>query len=259
MQKRFAFIVLLASFGSGCVTIDAGQAGVVWHARGGTDEHVLGEGLHYVRPYDQVESYDLRSRQQNERLEVLAVNGLAIVLDTSIRYHIVPTEVRALHTELGPSYYGVIIGPVLRSQARRVVGRYTPEEIYSTKRELIEREMREAVEKATLGKHVVLEAILVRNVQLPPTIQQAIMDKLSEEQSALKMTYVLDGARKEAERKQIEARGIAAFQDIVSAKLSEAFLRWKQVEALERLALSPNAKTVMLSGRDSPILLEPTR
>jgi len=245
---------------SGCATVGAGQAGVVWHARTGTDPKPLDEGFHYLSPYDQVVIYDLRTLQKNEQLHVLASNGLSLALDTTIRYHIVPEEVSALHREAGPDYYNVLLGPVLRSQARRVVGRYTPEEIYSTKRELIEREMREAVEKATHGKHLALEAILVRNVDLPTMIQRAIVDKLSEEQSSLKMKFVLEHAEQEAQRKAIEARGIAEFQQIVSAKLTDPLLRWKQIEALEKLAQSNNAKVVMLgSSRDLPMVLEQPR
>ena len=188
---------------------------------------------------------------------MLASNGLSIALDTTIRFHIVPEEVSALHKEAGPDYYNVLLGPVLRSQARRVVGRYTPEEIYSTKREIIEREMREAVEKALHGKHVALEAILVRNVELPLMIQRAIVDKLSEEQASLKMKYVLDRATQEAQRKAIEAKGIAEFQQIVSAKLNESLLRWKQIEALEKLSQSNNAKVVMIgASRDTPMMID---
>jgi regulator of protease activity HflC (stomatin/prohibitin superfamily) len=165
-----------------------------------------------------------------------------------------------LHRQVGSNYYDVILGPVLRSQARRVVGRYNPEEIYSTKRELIEREMRQAIDKAIVGNHIILEAVLVRNVELPPMLQKAIVDKLSEEQNALRMKFVIDHEKEEAERKKIEAGGIAAFQDIVAAKITESLLRWKQIEAMAQLAQSPNAKVVMLGGaKDFPMLVDPAR
>ena len=201
-RMRKALIVAFC-FAAGCVTITSGQAGVLWHSRSGTDPTPLGEGWHLITPLDQVTLYDLRTQERNEKLEVLAVNGLQLGFDTSVRFHVVPGEVAALHREVGPEYYDVILGPVLRSQARRVVGRYTPEEIYSTKRELIEREMRIAVEQAIQGKHIVLEAILVRDVALPTMIQKAIMDKLAEEQHALKMKYVIEHERLEADRRVI--------------------------------------------------------
>ena len=256
MGRFVAALVLV----TGCATVGAGQGGVLWRAASGTDPQPLGEGWHYVSPRDEVVIYDLRVQQRNEKLQVLAANGLSLSLDTTVRFHVAPKEVASLHREVGPSYYDIILGPVLRSQARRVVGRYIPEEIYSTKRELIEREMRNAIEKAIGGTHIVLEAVLVRNVELPPMLQKAIVDKLTEEQSALKMKFVIDHEREEAERKKIEAQGIAQFQDIVAAKLSDPLLRWKQIEALSRLALSPNAKVVMLGGgKDLPMMMEPGR
>lgn len=258
---RFSIVALLLS-GSGCATVGPGQAGVLWRSTGGTDLEPVTEGWHYVAPFNQLTIYDLRTLEHNEQLQVLASNGLQLGLDTSVRFHVVPKDVAALHREVGPDYYNVILGPVLRSQARRVVGRYTPEEIYSTKRELIEREMRQAVDKAIEGKHLVLEAILVRNVELPQMIQRAIMDKLGEEQRALKMKFVIEHERLEADRKTIEAEGIAAFQNTVAAHLSESLLRWKQIEALDKLAASPNAKVVLLggNGRDTPpIMMETPR
>jgi regulator of protease activity HflC (stomatin/prohibitin superfamily) len=257
MSRWFAALLMASS---GCATVGAGQAGVLWRASGGTDPTPVGEGWHYVSPRDELVLYDLRTQQRNEQLHILASNGLSLSLDTTVRFRVAPAEVSALHREVGPDYYSVILGPVLRSQARRVVGRYTPEEIYSTRRELIEREMREAIGKAIEGKHLVLEAVLVRNVELPPMIQKAIVDKLAEEQNALRMRFVLEHEQKEAERKKIEASGIAAFQDIVAAKLNGPLLRWKQIEALERLATSTNAKVVMLGGgKDTPMMLETPR
>lgn len=256
---RMLLVAVIGMMATGCVTVGAGQAAVVWHARSGTDPQALSEGFHTLSAYDEVALYDLRTQQRNEQLQVLAANGLSLTLDTTIRYHVVANEVSALHRQIGPDYYNVILGPVLRSQARRVVGRYTPEEIYSTKREVIEREMREAVENATAGKHVQLEAILVRNVALPDMIQKAIVDKLAEEQSSLKMKYVIQREAQEAERKKIEAHGIALFQDIISSRLTEATLRWKQIDVQERLALSNNAKVIMMGNcKDAPMLLEST-
>jgi regulator of protease activity HflC (stomatin/prohibitin superfamily) len=157
----------------------------------------------------------VRSQERAERLEVQSSDGLGIVLDTSVRFHAIPGEVPALDQELGPDYYAVLIGPTLRSQARRVVGRFKPEEIYSTQRELIERQIREGVDAAIKGRHIALEAVLVRNVTLPEQLQAAITNKLEAEQSALKMKFViaqqqaedekqLNATRAKAERAKIE-------------------------------------------------------
>jgi regulator of protease activity HflC (stomatin/prohibitin superfamily) len=215
--------------------------------------------------------YSARSQERTERLEVQSADGLGIVLDTSIRYHIVPDEVLALDQELGPEYYGVLLGPTLKSQARRVVGRFKPDEIYSTERELIERQIRDGVEAAIKGRHVVLEAVLVRNVILPAQIQQAITDKLSAEQTALKMQYViaqqaaenqkqLDIARATAERQKIEAEAAADakrieaqatddYQRLVAQHLSPAILKLQEIVAQKALAQSPNAKLVLMGAQ----------
>src|SRR5581483_4169971 len=233
--------ILLAIAVSGCATVGAGQAGVLWRASDGTDPTPVKEGRHFLFPWEKLTLYDLRTQEKNEKLDVLAANGLALALYTTIHYHVDPSEVSELHRQVGPDYYEVLIGPVLRSRARRVVGRYTPEEIYSSKRDLIEWEILEAVDEALQGKHLSVEIVLVRNVQMPATIQSAIIDKLAEEQRSLAMRYVIEHERLEADRKAIEATGIAAFQDAVASNLTEPLLRWKQIEALNRLAASKNA------------------
>ena len=138
-----------------------------------------------------------------------------------------------------------------------MVAHFTPEEIYSTKREQIGDGIETAVQKAMEGKHVLIEAILVRNVQLPDKITAAIAEKLQEEQLAQKMKYTLERERKEAERKGIEAAGIAEFQKIVSAGISDALLRWKGIEATQALASSDNTKVIVIgSGKSGlPIIL----
>jgi regulator of protease activity HflC (stomatin/prohibitin superfamily) len=261
MGKRWSAMALstLVGVSTGCVSIGSGQRGVVWSPRGGTNLLTLGEGIHARSPLEEVTLYDLRTQLRNEQLHVLAGNGLSMSLDTTVRFHLVAADVAPLHREIGPTYYDLILGPVLRSQSRRVVGRYLPEDIYSSKRELIEREIREAVQKAIEGKHIELEAILIRNVGLPPTIEAAINSKAQAEQEALKMQFILQRERMEADRKSVEAAGIARYQDIIAAKLPENYLRWKQIEALADLSKSQNAKVIVLGNpRDlAPVLLAP--
>jgi regulator of protease activity HflC (stomatin/prohibitin superfamily) len=138
-----------------------------------------------------------------------------------------------------------------------VVGRYSPEEIYSTKREQIEREIREDVTRKLDGSHLRVNAILIREVHLPPVVQEAIQAKLREEQRALEMRFVLDRSRQEAERKRIEAKGIADYQATISQELSDKILAWQGIEATEKLAESPNAKVVVIgSGKEGlPLIL----
>lgn len=263
MQRTFLWIgivgIMLLSlpFLSCFRTIDSGRAGVVWKLIGGTQPDVLGEGLHVVAPWNRLTRYDARTQDHREELHILTLNGLSVALEASIRYRPVQEELPRLHAEIGPEYYDVILAPVLRSEARKVGGRYAAEEIYSTKREVVEREVLEEAKRAIEGKHVELEAILIRDVDLPENIKRAISEKLEEEQKALKMEFTLNRERQEAERKRIEAAGIADFQRIVATGISQELLRWKGIEATESLAQSPNAKVVVIgSGKDGlPLIL----
>ena len=238
-------------------TVGPGRAGVLWRASSGTQSGAYGEGLYYLAPWNDLYVYDLRSMSHDEVLDIIAVNGLGIKLDASVRYHLAPNEVVALQREIGPEYYPKILEPVLRSEARRVLGRYTPEEIYSTKRDLIEREIREGLRAKIEGKHIVLEAILIRNVELPDAIRHAIDQKLAAEQDVLKMKYVLEVARSVAEQRRIEAQGIADYNRTVTASLTPPILEFERIQQLNRLAASANAKTVVMGpgAGTAPVLL----
>lgn len=194
---------------------------------------------------------------RDETLDVIAVNGLGIKLEASVRYHLNPSEVVSLQREIGPDYYSKILEPVLRSEARRVFGRYTPEEIYSTKREIVEREIREGQYAKIEGKHIVLEAILIRNVELPEAIRHAIDQKLAAEQEVLKMKYVLEVSTSAADERRIEAQGIADYNHIIAASLSPPILDFERIQQLNKLAASSNAKTVVIGERagGTPMLL----
>jgi len=240
-----------------CTTIPSGRSGVEWTPLNGTMKHTLGEGLHMVSPFSRIYMVDLREQQQDIDLDVLADNGLEIKLKTSILYQPVAGQEPELIKETGPQYFATLIGPHVRSSARRVVGRYSPEEIYSTKREQIEREIREDVAQKLAGTHLRVNALLIREVHLPEVVQSAIQAKLEEEQKALEMRFVLDRSRQEAENRRIEAAGIADYQSTIAKTLSDKILAWQGIEATEKLAESPNAKVVVIgSGKDGlPLIL----
>jgi regulator of protease activity HflC (stomatin/prohibitin superfamily) len=250
-------LIYCTALGSCATTIGPGRIGVMWHASNGTEDETYHEGLYYVAPWNDLYVYDLRSMSHDEVLNVIAVNGLGIKLDASVRYHLAPSEVVAVQREIGPEYYQKILEPVLRSEARRVLGRYTPEEIYSTKRDLIEREIREGLRAKIEGKHIVLEAILIRNVELPDAIRHAIDQKLAAEQDVLKMKYVLEVAKSVADQRRIEAQGVSDYNKIIAAGLSPAILEFERIQQLNRLAASTNAKTVVIGpgATNTPVLL----
>lgn len=241
------------------INIDAGYNGIVFRPFGGglDKENTLGQGFHVIAPWNKVFKYDTRIQEQTEEMDVLAENGLNIHIDLSFRFRAVPTEVGYLHEEIGTEYASKIVMPEIRSATRKVIGKYLPEELYSSKREAIQTEIYEQTEENLKPRHVHLDAVLIRSVQLPDKIKKAIESKLEQQQQRDEYEFRIQKERKEAERKEIEAAGIKAFQDIVSDGISERYLKWKGIEATQELANSENSKVVIIGSGDGglPIIL----
>lgn len=255
-------IVAAAPFmvGCRCPVVQSGHRAIVFKTLGGgTAKKTLGEGMHVMPIWNGIISYDLRVRELKEQLSVLSNNGLAIRVEASVRVRPNPAEIFELQTEIGPSYSEIVVAPVVRSEARKVFGRYAPEEIYSTRREEIEKQIYEEVARALQGKHVVVEAVLIRDVELPETIKSAIADKLAEEQRSQKMRFTLDKERQEAQRKLIEGEGIAKYQSIVRQGLTTEYLQFKGIEATTKLAESPNTKIIVVGNSKGglPLVFQP--
>jgi regulator of protease activity HflC (stomatin/prohibitin superfamily) len=230
LSSLLASALALATSACSYARVGSGEVAIV-RTPDGVEKKVYPPGDWHIGIWDTPVTYSVRSQEREEQLEVLASNGLSIVLDTSVRYHIVPTQAVELDQELGPHYYSVLIGPSVRSQARRVVGRFQPEEIYSTQREAIERQVREGVENAIKDRHIVLEAVLIRNVKLPNSIQLAINNKLEAEQHALKMKYVLAQAEAEEKQKLMQVQAEAERRKIQSEATAQALRVQAQADA----------------------------
>lgn len=251
---------LIAGIAAGCMTttIDSGEAGVRYSIFGGTDlDQTYGEGLNVHAPWVNVIEYDVRVQEQNEEVNVLSSNGLAIGSDISIRWRPVSAELPRLHTTYGPDYYRKLIQPELRSATREVVGRYTPEELYSSKRTELQEQIMTKVRNAAQRQHIAIDAVLIRDVRLPEQIQRAIENKLKEEQEAERYEFTLRKEKLEADRKRIEAEGQAEYQRLITASLSAQFLQYKGIEATQQIAQSPNAKTIIVGGGGTglPVIL----
>ena len=255
-------IVALIALLNSVVTIGPGEAGVIFRPLGmGVDtvHPPLSEGVHIVAPWNTVYVYNIRQQQLFETMKVLSQDGLDIKLDASIWFQPVVKDLAKLHKFRGRTYVDDVLKPAVRSATRSVVGRYTPEQIYSTKREAIQQEIYDETRKILANQYVQLNKILVRDVTLPTTIKTAIERKLKQQQEALEYEFKLQKEKKEAERKRIEAQGIRDFQHIVTEGISDKLLRWKGIEATLKLAESPNAKVIVIgSGKDGlPIILNP--
>ena len=253
-------IVLLFIFGASMfVTIHPGQKGVLFETLGdGLDkETVYGQGLHIIAPWNDMIVYDVKETETFEKMQVLSSNGLPIKIDLSIIHHPVHERIGYLHDNLGENYLEKIIKPAVRSVTREVIGNYLPEELYNTKRKEIEDEIFSKTQDIVTGKDINLPAIYIRDVTLPQTLVTAIEQKLKQEQESLEYEFKIDKARKEAERKEIEANGIAKFQQIVNQTITPQLLKWKGVEATQEIAKSTNAKVIVIGNGDGdlPIIL----
>ena len=253
-------VILLFIFGSSMfVTINPGQKGVLFETLGeGLDkETVYGQGLHIIAPWNDMIVYDVKETETFEKMEVLSKNGLSIKIDLSILHHPVQDKIGYLHDNIGKNYLEKIIKPAVRSVTREVIGNYLPEELYSTKRTEIEQEIYDQTNVIVVDKYINLPAIYIRDVTLPQTLKTAIEQKLKQEQESLEYEFKIDKARKEAERKEIEANGIAKFQKIVNQTITPQLLKWKGVEATQEIAKSSNAKVIVIGNGDGdlPIIL----
>lgn len=256
-----AVVIFIGMFTSTLfVTIPPGQEGILFKRfAGGIDpnDKTFEQGFHVIAPWNKLIVYDVRIQERNEEMDVLTSNGLTIHVDVSIRYLPMKGQIGHIHNTLGMGYADKVVIPEVRSATRKIIGRYTPEEFYSTKRETVQTEIGVAVADALVKNNIKLDALLLRSIQLPPTIKAAIERKLKQEQESLEYVFRLEKERKEAQRKEIEAMGVKKFQDIVSKGISENYLRWKGIEATESLANSENSKTVIIgSGKDGlPLIL----
>ncbi len=232
------------------LTIEPGMEGVLFKRfSGGIDkEKVYNQGFHVIMPWNKVFQYEIRTKEGEESMSVLSKNGLTIQVDLSYRYMPKSGRIGYLHEEIGPNYLGRIIIPEIRSATREVIGKYLPEELYSTKREAIQDEIFQLTLESCDNKNIVVDAILIKEVALPDNLKTSIEQKLQEEQLAFQFEFKLDRERKEAERKIIEAEAKAASNRILNASLTDKILRDKGIEATMELAASPNSKVVIIGG-----------
>jgi len=256
----FIGIILLIFISKSTVTLDAGEAGVLWKRFAGgvvTDQPPLGEGFHLVAPWNTVIVYETRQQELTEKMKVLSSNGLDIQLEATAWYQPVTLELGFLHQTKGTNYLDRVLKPAMRSATRSVVGRYTPEQIYSSKRDAIQEEIFDETKKIVEDQHIQLNDVLVRDVTLPAAIKDAIERKLSQEQTSLEYKFKLEIAEKEAEKQRIEAQGKADANRILSASLTDKILKDKGIEATLKLAQSPNSKVIVVGGGEDglPLIL----
>ena len=253
-------VVLLLIFSSRMFyVIRPGERGLVFHSISGVldKETIRGTGLHMVAPWNKMFRYNVREQPREETMDVLDKNGLSVNVDVTVRFNPVYDKIGDLHEVFGTEFGNTLVIPEVRSAVRQVMGRYTAEEIYSTKRNEVETAIIEETAIILLKNNIDMRALLIRSINLPPDIKAAIEMKLTREQESLAMRYINEREELEADRKLIEAKGIADYNREVSASLTTNILKLRGIEATNKLAESANAKVVVIgSGKDGlPLIL----
>lgn len=240
-------------------TINATQRAVIFYKFGnGLDkDHVVQPGFHTKAPWNEVYVYNVQETSREENMDILDKNGLSIHVDVSVRFNPIPDKIGYIYEKFNTDYINVLVVPEMRSAVRQVMGRFTAEEIYSTKRAEVEATIKAESEKVLAANNVNMVALLIRSISLPDQIRIAIENKLQQEQEALAYQFRLDKEKSEAERKRIAAEGESRANNIINNSLSDKLLKMRGIEATLELAKSPNSKVIVVgSGKDGlPMIL----
>ena len=262
--KGGVFLIMIAVaaiilFSKSTVTIGPGEGGVIFETLGDgiNTQKTYGEGFHVVLPWNKMIVRKVRQQSISDEMNVLSVNGLEVKVNGTIWYEPEFENLGSLIKTKGEDYERELLDPAINAAARSVVGRYTPEQLYSSKRDVIEQEILDEVTKLLAGQFLTVKRVLVEDVKLPPTIKQAIERKLKQEQESLEYEFRLVTAQKEAEKVIIDAKGKAESNRILSASLTDKILQDKGIEATVKLSESPNSKVIVIgSGKTGmPIIL----
>jgi len=237
-------------------TVRAGHVGVK-DFFGSVSPDTLPSGIRFVMPLTRVVQMSIQTQEIKEVAEVPSKEGLILNLETSLLYQLDPAHASDIYRTVGAEYVGTIVEPQFRSAIREITASYEAKALYSAERERIAGEIFELFRRLAGQRGIVVQQVLLRKIGLPPLVANAIQEKLRREQEAEQMKFVLQKEQQEAERKRIEAQGIADFQRIVAQGISTQLLEWKGIEATEKLATSSNSKVVVIgSGKNGlPIIL----
>ncbi len=236
--------------------VPAGHVGVV-DLFGKVRKEPLPAGMHFINPLASVHRMSVQTREVKETMDTPSSEGLIVHLEVSLLFHLNPEKAAEVYRSVGIDYEGVLVEPNVRSAVREVTSSYEAKALYSAEREKMSTDINRHVLDAVEPRGIAVERMLLRDVALPRRLQDAIQEKLSAEQEASRMQFVLLKEKQEAERKKIEAEGISSFQKIVTDGINENLLKWKGIEATKELALSGNSKIVIIgAGKEGlPLIL----
>ncbi len=257
----FALIIVVLLSNSIFVTLKPGEKGIIFRkfSTGLDKDHVYGAGFHVLAPWNEMYVYDVKEQKVDETMDVLDKNGLSIHVDISVRFNPDLSRIGYLHEKFGVNYVNKLVIPEVRSEVRKVMGRFTAEEIYSTKRKEVEtaiiNETREVLKSDK--NNIEMTTLLIRSINLPAQIKHAIENKLKQEQEALAYKFKLEKEKSEAERKRIAAEGESRANQIINNSLTDNLLQMRGIEATILLSQSKNTKVIVIgSGKNGlPLIL----
>jgi regulator of protease activity HflC (stomatin/prohibitin superfamily) len=267
MIKTAGVIVVLIGMSMACIVqVEPGMVGVQ-KLFGKVNNNILESGLNVVNPLVQVVMFDIRtenytmsavqdegSKQGDDAIRVLTADGLEVVVDLTVLYKVVPAEAPRILKEVGTDYRNVLVRPICRTKIRDNAVYYDAVALYSTKRDEFQAKIFSTIEANFKERGLLLEQLLVRNITLPASVKASIESKINAEQDAQKMTFVLQKETQEAQRKRVEAQGIADYQKILSTGLSDRLLQYEMIKAINT---SPNAKLIfMTNGKNLPVIVD---
>ncbi len=238
--------------------VPAGQLGIV-DQFGTVSNQPLESGIHLKNPLAKVVLLSTQTQELKETTETPSQDGLIVTADVSVLYRLDPAKATQVYKTLGTEYAQVVLVPQFRSAIRSATAKYPSQALYTSKREAVAQELQQEIGQSLSDRGIFVETTLLRNVTLPKKLQDSVQEKLQAEQDSQRMEFVLQKEKKEAERKRIEAQGIADSQRIISQGLTDKVLQFRQIEATEKLAQSQNSKVVIVGGESKtlPLLLQP--
>lgn len=260
-------VIALGIFSSMFKQIDAGKVGVK-SLYGSVQPDVLESGLHLINPLLDVTDFDIQTQnytmsavhsegaqEGDDAIRVLSNDGLEVVIDLTVLYKITPADAPKIFKQIGVNYTDKIVRPVTRTRIRDNAVYYDAVALYSTKRNEFQQRIFKSIEDDFKSRGLILEQLLIRNINLPASVKATIESKINAEQEAQKMQFVLQKEKQEAERKRVEAQGIADYQRIISTGLTDKQLQYEQIKAQKEIATSPNTKIIFMGKGSAPVIL----
>jgi regulator of protease activity HflC (stomatin/prohibitin superfamily) len=261
-------VIALGVFSSMFKQIDAGKVGVQ-SLYGSVQNDVLDSGLRLINPLMDVTIFDTQTQnytmsaihgegaqEGDDAIRVLSNDGLEVVIDLTVLYRVSPNDAPKILKTIGADYSDKIVRPITRTRIRDNAVYYDAVALYSTKRNEFQQRIFKNIEADFKSRGLILEQLLIRNINLPQSVKATIESKINAEQDAQKMTFILQKEKQEAERKRVEAQGIADYQRIISTNLTDKQLQYEQIKAQKELAGSPNTKIIFMNGRgNTPVIL----